>query len=194
MYAFFSSYELPRFNLVFDLDVTKLVYETKQSQQSFYLSLMHIIVLEMNTIENFQYRIDDKGVILSPTTHVSFTDKMIDCKRFKMVPSEFLNDRDAFITRAKETSRLQGDTFFVPNAETMLTTVYVTSFPWGKFSGFTHATKLGPKDSVPRVSWSQFVEDGDKKILSLSIEVHHALVDGYHVGMLLKQIQDVLNR
>ena len=86
------------------------------------------------------------------------------------------------------------DTFFVPNAETMLTTVYVTSFPWWKFSGFTHATKLGPKDSVPRVSWSQFVEDGDKKILSLSIEVHHALVDGYHVGMLLKQIQDVLNR
>jgi chloramphenicol O-acetyltransferase type A len=70
----------------------------------------------------------------------------------------------------------------------------VTSFPWGKFSGFTHATKLGPKDSVPRVSWSQFVEDGDKKILSLSIEVHHTLVDGYHVGMLLKQIQDVLNR
>ncbi len=194
MYAFFSSYELPRFNLVFDLDVTKLVYETKQSQQSFYLSLMHIIVLEMNTIENFQYRIDDKGVILSPITHVSFTDKMSDGKRFKMVPSEFLNDRDAFITRAKETSRLQGDTFFVPNAETMLTTVYVTSFPWGKFSGFTHATKLGPKDSVPRVSWSKFVEDGDKKILSLSIEVHHALVDGYHVGMLLKQIQDVLNR
>ena len=194
MYVFFSSYELPRFNLVFDLDVTKLVYETKQSQQSFYLSLMHIIVLEMNTIENFQYRIDDKGVILSPTTHVSFTDKMSDGKRFKMVPSEFLNDRDAFITRAKETSQRQGDVFFIPSAETMLTTVYVTSFPWGKYTGFTHATKLGPKDSVPRVSWSQFVEDGDKKILSLSIEVHHALVDGYHVGMLLKQIQDVLNR
>jgi chloramphenicol O-acetyltransferase type A len=194
MFEFFSSYELPRFNLVFDLDVTKLVHDTKQAHRSFYLSLMHLIVLEMNTIENFQYRIDEQGVLLSPITHVSFTDRMSDEKRFKMVPSEFLNDRDAFISRAKETSRLQGDTFFVPNAEKILTTVYVTSFPWGKFSGFTHATKLGPKDSVPRISWSQFVDIGDKKILSLSIEVHHALVDGYHVGLLLKQIQDALNR
>ena len=194
MFEFFSSYELPRFNLVFDLDVTKLAYETKQSHRSFYLSLMHIIVLEMNAIENFQYRIDEEGVILSPITHVSFTDKMSDGKRFKMVPSQFLNDRDAFITRAQETSRAQGDTFFVPSAKTILTTVYVTSFPWGKFLGFTHATKLGPKDSVPRISWSQFVDVGHKKMLTISIEVHHALVDGYHVGLLLKQIQDALNR
>ena len=194
MFEFFSSYELPRFNLIFDLDVTKLVNETKQGHQSFYLSLMHLIVIEMNTIENFQYRIDDQGVMRSPITHVSFTDKMSDGKRFKMVPCPLLNERDAFISLAKETSRLQGDTFFVPKAETILSTVYVTSFPWGKFSGFTHATKLGPKDSVPRMSWSQYVDDGHKKILSLSIEVHHALIDGYHVGLLLKQIQDKLNR
>ena len=194
MFEFFSSYELPRFNLIFDLDVTKLVNETKQGHQSFYLSLMHLIVIEMNTIENFQYRIDDQGVMRSPITHVSFTDKMSDGKRFKMVPCPLLNERDAFISLAKETSRLQGDTFFVPKAETILSTVYVTSFPWGKFSGFTHATKLGPKDSVPRMSWSQYVDDSHKKILSLSIEVHHALIDGYHVGLLLKQIQDKLNR
>lgn len=193
MFEFFSTYELPRFNLVFDLDVTKLVYKAKQSHQSFYLSLMHIIVLEMNSIENFQYRIDDHGVILSPITHVSFTDRMSDGKRFKMVPCPFTNDRDAFINLAKKTSNEQGDIFFVASAEKIVSTVYVTSFPWGKFTAFTHATKLGPKDSVPRISWSQFIDVGDRKILSLSIEVHHALVDGYHVGLLLKQIQHVLN-
>jgi chloramphenicol O-acetyltransferase type A len=194
MFDFFSNYDLPRFNLTFDLDVTQFVNLVKQKKQSFYLSFMHLVVLEMNSIANFQYRINDQSVFIHTIDHVSFTDMMTNGKQFKMVTCEFFNDRETFIKSAKKASFKQGDTFFVPTSETILTTVYVTSFPWGKFLGFTHATKLGPKDSVPRVSWSQFVDVGHKKILTISIEVHHALVDGYHVGLLLKQIQDALNR
>lgn len=193
MLAFFSTYELPRFNLTFSLDVTLFYQHVKARQQSFYLSLMHCLVSQMNRIENFQYRMDEKGVYLKPIDHVSFTDKMQDGKRFKMVSTPFLEDRDAFIKLAQETSLKQGDIFFNPNAERELSTVYVTSFPWGKFLGFTHATKLGPKDSVPRLSWSQFVVESDKKILTVSIEVHHAFVDGYHVGLWLQYVQQELN-
>jgi chloramphenicol O-acetyltransferase type A len=43
------------------------------------------------------------------------------------------------------------------------------------------------------VSWSQFVEENGKKILNLSVEVHHGLVDGYHLGLLINQLQKTLN-
>jgi chloramphenicol O-acetyltransferase type A len=178
--------------MTFDLDVTRLVSLVKQEQTSFYLSLMHHVIMSMNTIENFQYRIDSKGVFLQPIEYVSFTDKR-DEDLFKMVFCPFDDDRVKFIEQAKATSSLQGNTFFVPSSELILNTVYVTSFPWRKFNHFSHATLLGPQDSVPRVSWSRYEEQQGRLLLTLSIEVHHGLVDGVHVAHLLDEIERRIN-
>lgn len=191
-FDFFSTYELPRFNMTFDVDVTALIRKVKAEQTSFYLSFMHLVVSAMNTIENFQYRIDEQGVFLQPIEFVSFTDKR-EGDLFKMVFCPFHIDRSFFIQIAKEKSLLQGDTFFVPNSVTTLNTVYVTSFPWRKFNHFNHATLLGPKDSVPRVSWSRYEEKEGRFLLTLSIEVHHGLVDGFHVAKLLDEIERRVN-
>ncbi|MBG7630682.1 MAG: chloramphenicol acetyltransferase, partial [Bacteroidetes bacterium] len=37
-----------------------------------------------------------------------------------------------------------------------------------------------------------FNENGSKKI-PFSVEVHHALMDGYHVGLLFKNMQQYIN-
>ena len=191
-FQFFSAYELPRFNMTFDVDVTLLVRRVKAEQTSFYLSFMHLVIVSMNKIENFQYRIDEQGVFLEPIEFVSFTDKR-EGDLFKMVFCPFHNDRSSFIQEAKEKSLLQGDTFFVPNSVATLNTVYVTSFPWRKFNHFSHATLLGSKDSVPRVSWSRYEEKDGRFLLTLSIEVHHGLVDGVHVAKLLDEIEHRIN-
>jgi chloramphenicol O-acetyltransferase type A len=75
----------------------------------------------------------------------------------------------------------------------VLNTVYITSFPWAAFNHFTHATKLGSADSVPRISWSQFVNVSGRKVLNLSVEAHHGLVDGIHLGKLINNLQADLN-
>lgn len=192
-FRFFLKYELPRFNMTFDIDVTKFVDHVKRENSSFYLSFMHEVIMTMNTLENFQYRLDEKGVFLEPIQYVSFTDKRGE-DLFKMVFCEVNSNRQVFIETAKRTSIAQGDVFFVPASESILNTVYVTSFPWRKFNHFSHATLLGPKDSVPRVSWSRFEEKDGRKILTFSIEAHHALVDGVHVAKLIDAIEQRINR
>jgi chloramphenicol O-acetyltransferase type A len=192
-FSFFSQYEIPRFNMTFDLDVTKLYQWAKNENVSFYLALMHHVIQSLNQVENFQYRIDEKGVFLEPIRYVSFTDKRASDDLFKMVFCEVDDDCLTFINHAKKTSEKQGDIFFVPASEAVLNTIYVTSFPWRRFHHFSHATLLGPKDSVPRISWSQFETIEDRKILTLSVEVHHGLVDGVHVAQWLTLLENRFN-
>lgn len=188
-YLFFKDYELPRYNMTFPMDVTELYQVCKRKGYRFYFYLMHTVVVAMNQIENFRYRIEDHKVFVEPIDHVSFTDLIEGTDLFKMVFTNFNAHYQEFEKTAIETSKKQGTQLINLSTEQILNTVYITSFPWAKFTHFTHATKLSSIDSVPRVSWSQFVEENDKKILNLSVEVHHGLVDGYHLGLLINQLQ-----
>jgi len=192
-YLFFQAYELPRFNMTFPIDVSKFYAHTKREHLKFYYAFMHLVLSEMNRIVNFRYRIEGEKVFESSIDHVSFTD-MMELQLFKMVFADYHPDVHVFQTKAMAASQQQGQQFINLDKENVLNTVYITSFPWASFSQLSHATKLGPKDSVPRISWGKFIDQDGRKILNLSIEVHHGLVDGYHVGLLLDQLSQALNK
>lgn len=193
-YQFFQLYEIPRYNMTFPLDVTNLYQGCKATNKRFYFALMHRIITQLNVIENFRYRIEDGKVFDAPIDYVSFTDLIENTELFKMVfvgvnPDPVIFERDAV-----ETSKRQGSNLINAETEKVLNTIYVTSFPWAQFTHFTHATKLGSTDSVPRISWSQFLNMNGRKILNLSVEAHHGLVDGIHVGKFINNLQADLNK
>jgi chloramphenicol O-acetyltransferase type A len=191
-YLFFKDFEIPRFNMTFPLDVTQLYGYAKRHQFKFFYTLMHYVIQSMNTIENFGYRIEGDQVWHQPIEYVSFTDVIQETDLFKMVFVEVHPNLTQFQQDAIAASLAQGSNLIRMEKEAILNTVYITSFPWARFNHFSHATKLGSTDSVPRVSWSQFVEEQGKKILTMSIEVHHGLVDGYHVGQWIQSLQNLI--
>ena len=193
-YQFFQSYEIPRYNMTFPIDVTNLYRLCKTTQTRFYFALMHRIIHQLNLIENFRYRIQDGQVFDETIEFVSFTDLIEHTDLFKMVLTPVNLDPILFEREAVEASRRQGSTLINPETELVLNTIYVTSFPWAQFTHFTHATKLGNIDSVPRISWSQFVDVNGRKTLNLSVEAHHGLVDGIHLGKFINHLQEDLNR
>jgi chloramphenicol O-acetyltransferase type A len=44
------------------------------------------------------------------------------------------------------------------------------------------------------VSWGKFEDINGKKIMNLSIEAHHGLVDGIHLAKLIQSLQEALNQ
>jgi chloramphenicol O-acetyltransferase type A len=192
-YSFFKDFEIPRFNMTFDLDVTIFYLLTKKQGLKFYYALIHAVIQTLNSIENFGYRIENNRVWHDQIQHVSFTDSIEGTDLFKMVFLHVSDDVAIFQEEAIQASQKQGATLINMATEAILNTVYITSFPWAKFNHFTHATKLGSSDAVPRVSWSQFVEHNGKKTMTISIEVHHGLVDGYHVGQWIQRLQQRLH-
>lgn len=52
---------------------------------------------------------------------------------------------------------------------------------------------LDPVDSVPRFAWGKFFEDGEFLRMPLSVQAHHALMDGIHMGSFHAKVQDYLD-
>jgi chloramphenicol O-acetyltransferase type A len=68
----------------------------------------------------------------------------------------------------------------------------MTAIPWVSFTSFMQPMHLQPADSVPRFAWGKFFKDGAFLKLPLSVQGHHALMDGVHVGKFYAKVQDYL--
>jgi chloramphenicol O-acetyltransferase type A len=56
-----------------------------------------------------------------------------------------------------------------------------------------HPLKLSPPDSVPRFAWGKYRQEGDKIIMPLSVQGHHAVMDGLHAGKFYEEFQRLVN-
>ena len=70
--------------------------------------------------------------------------------------------------------------------------IHFTTLPWIAFSSFSHARNWGREDSVPKVSFGRIEADGARLWLPFSVEVHHALMDGLHLGRYIQGMETVL--
>ncbi|WP_253198227.1 MULTISPECIES: CatA-like O-acetyltransferase [unclassified Clostridium] len=71
--------------------------------------------------------------------------------------------------------------------------IYTTSIPWVSFTSITHPIQMNPVASVPIIAWGKYFEENGKIKLPLSVQVHHSLVDGAHVGHYFNKIQEILD-
>ena len=62
------------------------------------------------------------------------------------------------------------------------------------FEGFNLNLKKGYDYLLPIFTFGKYYEDGGKYYIPLSIQVHHAVCDGFHVCRFLDELQDLLNK
>jgi chloramphenicol O-acetyltransferase type A len=68
--------------------------------------------------------------------------------------------------------------------------LYMTSIPWVSFTSFMHPLHLHPVDSVPRLSWGKIYDVEGRQKMPLSVQGHHALMDGLHMGQYFEKMQE----
>ena len=70
---------------------------------------------------------------------------------------------------------------------------YSTAIPWVSFTSFMHPMQLHPADCIPRFAWGKYFEEGKRIKMSLSVQGHHTLMDGVHMGMFYARMQECLD-
>jgi len=71
--------------------------------------------------------------------------------------------------------------------------LFLSSIPWIAFTSAVHAMHYTPVDSVPRITWGRFFEEKGEMKMPLSVQAHHALVDGRHMGLYYERIQELFD-
>jgi chloramphenicol O-acetyltransferase type A len=64
--------------------------------------------------------------------------------------------------------------------------------PWLSFTSFSHARNWKREDSIPKIAFGKFIKEHGRTLLPFSVEVHHALMDGLHVGRYISRLEEML--
>ncbi len=191
-YRFFKEMDYPHFNICGNVDITELAGYVKERGDSIFLALLYASVAAANSIEEFRYRIRKDKVVVHDIVSPSFT--MMTSKNvfsFCNVPfvdgyTEFCRHASEEMEKVKHNECMKDE----PGRDDLL---YITSIPWISFTGITHPIDIKSGECIPRISWGKYYEVGERVKLPLSVQVHHALMDGAHVGQYFMVFQELLD-
>ncbi|MEP6741720.1 MAG: chloramphenicol acetyltransferase [bacterium] len=191
LFEFFLSYDNPYFNVCLRLDVTSLLaFLRSRPELSVSLAYHYFALRVANEIEPFRYRLRDGKVIIHEVNNGGTT-VLLPSENFTFAYFDYDEDFDRFMLGAQRSvSETLAGTSFKPTPRDDL--IYFTTLPWLSFTSFAHARKFGRGDSVPRIAFGKFVQENESTLLPFSVEVHHALMDGLHVGRYVNRLQEAL--
>ncbi len=193
LFEFFRNFDNPYFNICTRLDVTNLLLFLR-SRPDLNVSLAyHYFALRVaNEIEPFRYRLRDGRVVIHEVINGGTT-VLTPNESFTFAYFDFDEDFERFMLGAQHSvSDAKASNSFEPTAND--DTIYFTTLPWVSFTSFAHARNWGREDSVPRIAFGKFVQENERTFLPFSIEVHHALMDGLHVGRYINRLQESLDQ
>ena len=188
-YDFFKTYDDPFFNLTTELDVTNLYGFCKKNHLSFFLACLHFAVESANEILEFRLRIDEDKLYEFEKIHIGST-VLNDDNSFSFCYFERKDDVYDFDLSGKNVLKKHAEQIDFDTNKDRTDLIYASSIPWISFTSIKHARSIErEKSGIPKFVFGKFYESDKIKKMPFSIEVHHAMIDGYHVGKFLEIFQ-----
>ncbi|TLG76717.1 chloramphenicol acetyltransferase [Culicoidibacter larvae] len=191
-FDFFKQFANPHFSMSATVNVTNIYNVTKQNNESIFCSLLFVIMQTLNEIKAFRLRIIDDEVFECSVTHPNCT--VLDKNNlFGFCSIDFVDDKKTFIEHAK-TRIDRAKEHFSLAVEPRNNVVFFSTIPWVDFTSISHPIQIVEVDSVPRITIGKIHADTNgNKLMLVSIQVHHGLADGYHVGLFFQLLQEKLD-
>lgn len=191
-YEFFKDYEDPFFNLRPNLDVTELYRFCKTNNLSFSLAGLFFSQSAVNSMPEFRVRYLHARLVqfdqVEATQTILNSDETFSFCYFANQPILFEYDRAGRIAREKY---LGLRTLDVQNDRVDL--IYYSVIPWVSFTSFKHAGLHNNRQTVPRVVFGKTFDQNSRSLMPVSVEVHHAMMDGVHVGKYYTRFQELIS-
>ena len=186
-YEFFRGFAMPFFSVCADVDVTAASQRARASGgPSLFIATLFALLHASNTVEAMRLRVRDARVWRHDRVGVSTTVLRED-ETFGLALLPYADDLTSFAADAErriaEVKNGRGLTDPVVDDDV----VYHSTLPWLRFTAFSNA--LAGHDSIPRVVFGKWVPSGDRMVMPVAVEVHHAVVHGLDVARFYEQLQ-----
>lgn len=191
-YDFFRDYEDPFFNFTANIDVTALYPFCKERGIAFSLAALYYSLLTANGIREFRLRKVAGKLVEFDLIHATQT-ILNDDETFSFAYFEMQNDVADFdrMGKAAREKYLELKSFDVETGRSDL--IYYSVIPWVSFTSFKHASRLDREQTIPRIVFGKIFDDRDRKLMPVSVEANHMIMDGFHVGRFFNLYQEHLD-
>lgn len=189
-FRFFRTYDRPHYAVTSRLDVTT-VMARKATGLSPYRACLHAIGVGIHAVPELCMRFRGENVVRHDMITLSMT-VPTQAGSFGYAYVPFVANFTSFDLQAKALiDRTAAGADLAPNDGERDDLAYLSCMPWLDYTAINNALP-GPQDCIPRVTWGRIVDHGGRFDMAMTLEVHHALVDGAQVGAYFAAVQDAL--
>jgi chloramphenicol O-acetyltransferase type A len=194
-YEMFRGYDLPFWNLCAPVDATALRQRCHgPGGPSFFLASLFLSLKAANGVPELRLRLTAGGVLAHPVIHGGSTvlrpDGTFAFAYYDYRPV-FADFEPAAVRAVEEAKASRGAPDPRDDRQDL---IHYSVIPWVSFTSFQHARRLSATDSVPKIVFGKLYPDRDRWWLPVSVEVHHGLVDGLHVGRFFTALEELLGQ
>ena len=190
-FRLFSTFNHPHAGLCANVDLTAFRPFVKQRGLTFTVAWVYVLARVANSIPEFRQRIRGDQVVEHDIVHPTVT-VLTDNDLFSFCYFEYVDDFREFAPRAAEQMAYVREHPMLKNKPED-DVLYMTAMPWVSFTAVDHPMQLHPADSVPRLAWGKFFEEGERLKMPLQVQGHHCLLDGVHFGRFYQRVQELLD-
>ncbi|RZF91642.1 chloramphenicol acetyltransferase [Pseudoalteromonas sp. CO302Y] len=193
-FAFFKEFSLPYFNVCVSLDMAALYNKCKTEPYSFFHSYVYLTLEACHDYAPMRQRIVDflpvqlssvRGSVVELAEDETFRFSYFE----KHASIEDFSKHAITVGKTSKAKPFFSDAFAATEGQPDL--IHISVLPWLNFTGFSHAVSEGHGLGIPKFVFGQFDLQTGK--MPLSIDVHHALMDGLHVARFVKLLQEKIN-
>ena len=180
-FVHFRAMQFPYFSLTVPMDVSSVRQYCCEKGCSFYLTFMHLVALAANEIPEMRQRIHGETIreyAFCNTSHV----ELLDNGTYTYCTLEHDMPMDEYLQKAVQAREACRHKQVLAEDEEVESLLFISSLPWIYYTQLTQPGG-GGGESNPQITWGKFVQDGQEKwMMPVTVQVHHALVDGLHVS------------
>lgn len=190
----FCRMEEPFFGVTVEIDCTKAYQTAKELNASFFIFYLYKTLVAVNSIENFKYRISEGKIYINDRIDASATIGRED-GTFGFSLIEYNSDFEIFKQNAlTEIERIQNTSGLFTRSFDDDNLIHFSAIPWLNFTSLSHARSYTFPDSCPKISFGKMItSEYGKRTIAMSVHVHHALMDGLHVGQFVDCFQEQMD-
>lgn len=192
-FEFFKKMDYPHFNICANVEITEWIEYVKENNIPFFISMVYATSKVANNIREFRLRLRDNVVVehefLNPATTI-----MADSGVFNFCKIEYNEDFSVFELNAKQNIEKCKKNVELKDEAGEDDVLLMTSLPWVSFTSVSHPINLSPVDSMPRITWGKYFKQDNKIMMPLSIQVHHAMMDGEHASRFFKLFEELVSK
>lgn len=191
-FRLFRTYERPHFATTSRLSVDNVIRNLKPAGVSPYRACLYAIGMAIHKVPAMRLRFRGDQVVRHDAVEMSATVPQ-HAGGFGYSYIAFDPDFHTFDRAAAAEIEAVAKGASKPNTGERDDLVYLSCMPWLDYTSINNAM-ADRNDCIPRVSWGKFVQDADGVWrMAMTLEVHHALLDGEHVGAFFETVQTMLD-
>ena len=188
-YEHFINEVVCSFSATVNIDITKL------KNERLYPAMIWLLTKTVNEMPEFRTTLKAEGPGIYDSMHPMYTVFNRENKNFSGIWSYYSDDYREFLKNYEADEALYSkSTRYAPKAGTPENSFNISMVPWLEFTGLNINVYDEGKFLLPIFTMGRYFERDGKRLLPLSIQVHHAVCDGYHVGMFVEALQEKIDK